>query len=112
MVIKVNSSPSNQELLAALERNFPKAYSYKEFGLGKKSVLVRKSAFLGAQITVKENEITIQGSPPSFGSGVLATLAMTEAAIFVAPLFLFTGATPSKFRKLEMEIASFLKGTF
>ena len=53
MVIKVNSSPSNEELIAALERNFSMAYSYKEFGLGKKSVLVRKSAFLGAQISVK-----------------------------------------------------------
>ncbi len=112
MVIKVNSSPSNEELITALERNFSNAYSYKEFGFGKKSVLVRKSAFLAAQITVNENEIIIQASPPSFGSGVLASMAMTEASIFVLPLFLLTGATPSKFRKIEIEIASFLKATF
>jgi len=112
MIIKVKSSPSNEELIAALRRDFSKAYSYREFGLGKKTVLVRKSVFLGAQISVKENEITIQGSPPSFGSGILAGLAMTEAAIFVVPLFLFTGATPSKFRKLETEIALFLSSKF
>jgi hypothetical protein len=57
MVIKVKSSPSNEELIATLERDFSKAYSYREFGFGKKSVLVRKSALLGAQISVNEKQV-------------------------------------------------------
>ncbi|MDQ3394599.1 MAG: hypothetical protein M3512_10885 [Bacteroidota bacterium] len=112
MVIKVKKAPSNEELVETLKREFSNDYSYKLFGLGKKSIIVRKSAFLGAQVSVQENEISIQGSPPSFGTGFLATLAMTEAAIVVFPLFLFTGASPSKFRKLEKEIASFLKNKY
>ncbi len=112
MVIKLNKSPSNEELVETLEREFSKKYSYRLFGLWKKSIIVRKSAFLGVQVSVEESEITIQGSPPSFGAGFLAFLTMTVAGIVTFPIFVLSVASLSKFKKLEYDIASFLKNKY
>lgn len=108
-IIKVKAPPTNADLIEVLNREFSGKYSFKLYGLGNKSVMARKSALLGAQITVWENEIRVEGAPPSFGSGFLGSLMMTELAVVLFPLFMFAGATLSKFKALEKEIAVFLR---
>lgn len=108
MVIKVKSTPTNEELIAALKQELPSECSVREFGLGKKSIMVKKSTFLGAQITIRENEIFVDASPPSVAGGLLSTLAMTELIVVIGHVFWFAGATPSKFRHFEKEMASFI----
>lgn len=109
MTIHLKNTPSSAELLCFLEKVLPSEYSSKLFGLGKKSIIVQKSTFLGVQITVGKNEISLMGSAPTFGGGMLSGLAMTELAIVILPIFWLTGASPAKFRKLEKEVAILIK---
>lgn len=108
MVIKVKSTPTNEELMNLLRQELPSGYSVREFGLGKKSIMVKMSTFIGAQITIRENEITVDASAPSVAGGMLSSLAMTELAIVIVPLSWFSGAFPSKFRNFEKEMANFV----
>lgn len=108
MIVSVKRTPTNEDLIALLRQKLPSEYSVKEFGLGKKTVLIKKSTFIGAQITVRENEISIDASAPSVAGGMWSTLAMTELAIVIVPVFWIAGATPSKSRKFEKEIATFI----
>ncbi|GGZ17135.1 hypothetical protein GCM10007049_06910 [Echinicola pacifica] len=112
MTIKVTNAPTNTELLSFLQSELPSNYKSKLFGLGDKSIIVQKPTFLGVQLTVRENEISILASPPSYGGGLLSGLAMTELAIVILPIFWLTGASPSRFRKLEKEVASLLKENY
>ncbi len=109
MTIKVTNAPSYADLLRFLENELPSGYTSKLFGLGDKSIIVQKSTFLGVQLTVRENEISIIASAPSYVGGLLSGLAMTELAVVILPIFWLTGASPSGFRKLEKEVAILLK---
>jgi hypothetical protein len=108
MIVNVKSTPTNEELMALLKNKLPSEYSVKEFGLGKKTILIKKSTFIGAQITVRENEISIDASAPSVAGGMWSTLAMTELAIVIVPVFWIAGAFPSKMKKFEREVANFI----
>ena len=92
-------SPSLNELIQELKNEFPDRYTFKLFGLGsQKSILVRKSAWVGVQITVHGNEIIIDGSFPNIISSSLMTL-LTQSTI--APV--------QKWEELEKKISVFLK---
>jgi hypothetical protein len=108
MIVSVKRTPTNEDLIALLRQKLPSEYSVKEFGLGKKTVLIKKSTFIGAQITVRENEISIDASAPSVAGGMWSTLAMTELAIVIVPVFWIAGAFPSKMKKFEKEVANFI----
>lgn len=109
MEIKVKNTPSNGELLEMLQKEFPSSYTFKLFGLGKKTIMMRKSTFLGVQITIRENQISVIASPPSFWAGIFSGLAMTELGVLILPIALLSGVSPRKFRKLEKEVGLFVK---
>lgn len=109
MIVKVKSIPTNEELIALLRKELPSDYSVREFGLGKKTVMIKKSTFIGAQITIRENEISIDASAPSVAGGMWSSLAMTELAIVIVPVFWIAGATPSISRKFEQDLAALIK---
>jgi hypothetical protein len=106
-------APSPQELAQILQGEFSPQYSYKLFGLGKaKSLLVGKSIMVGAQISIRNNEITIQGSPPSIFGGLLSFLGITEIGL---ALIFFLGtpwALYAQWKSLEKELGLFLKQKF
>lgn len=108
MITKVKSTPTNEELIAFLRKELPSDYSVREFGLGKKSILIKKSTFIGAQITIRENEISVDASAPSLAGGMWSSLAMTELAVVIIPVFWIAGATQTKFRDFEKEMASLI----
>jgi hypothetical protein len=100
--------PSTQELVRILNQEFSGRYSCRLFGLGKeKTIMVRASTFVGTQISIHGNEITVQGTPPSIPAGYILTfIGLTELVlVLVALLGLGSG---SSFKKLEKEIAVFL----
>jgi len=88
-------------LAGILQKEFSGRYSFKIFSRrNERSIIVRKSTFVGAQISKSENEITIEFVQPSIPAVVFAFLL-----IFVglyAPLSPFAG------KKLEKEMALFL----
>lgn len=78
MIIKVKSTPTNEELISVLREKLPGEYNVREFGLGKKTVMIKKSTLVGVQITVRGNEISVHESRPSIAGGILSSLAMIE----------------------------------
>ena len=113
--MKISTSknlPSAAELITILKQEFSERYSYKLFGLGKdKTILVGESTFIGAQISIGENEMTIQGATPSLPAAYFVSfLGITEFAFL---LLAFLGlSSDSKMRTLEKNIAIFLKAKF
>lgn len=108
MIIKVKTTPTNEELITLLRKELPSYYSVQEFGLGKKTVMIKKSAFIGAQITVRKNEIAVDESTPSVAGGILSSLAMIELASLIIFIFSSAGATRTKFQAFEREMASLI----
>ncbi len=108
MIIKVKNTPTNDELIALLQKELPSDYSVREFGLGKKTVMIKKSAFIGAQITVRKNEIAVDESTPSVAGGTLSSLAMIELASLIVFIFASGSATRSKMQNFEREMASLI----
>lgn len=95
--------PSANELIEILKREFSDQYTYQIFGIGnEKSILVKKSFFVGAQISKRENEFTIDGIHPSVSSSLIALLLQVLGNLYI--LF-----SPSPYRKFEKEIGLFLK---
>lgn len=104
-VFTVQKSPSTQDLVEILKREFSDKYTYTLFGLdSKKSVIVRKPTFVGAQVYIKEIEVTVTGLQPSVTGNLFMFIdfLMFDTAI----MSLFFG---SSCKKLEKEVAVFLK---
>ena len=98
-------TPPPHELVGVLQREFSNHYSYKLFGLGaEKSIIISKSTFVGAQISKRENEITIEGTIPSITTGYfILFLGLIGPDALLALLY------GSQGRKLIKEIGVFLK---
>jgi hypothetical protein len=94
--------PSTKELVAVLRQEFSEHYSYRLFGLGNaKSIIVRKSTFVGAQISINAHEIAIRATPPSILAGFLNFFRLTELGEI--------WSLPPQWSALEREIGTFLK---
>ena len=101
--------PPVEELLKVFKNEFSNHYSYKLFGLGNKSILVGKSTLLGAQISVFDNEVSINSSPPSFFAGIVHAMGSTELMVLLFPMFFQKGGVfSSTYVNLEKEIGAFL----
>lgn len=89
--------PNSNKLIQELKKEFSAPYSFKIFNLGSQdSILVRKSAWVAAQITIRGNEIRIDGSFPNIITSSLMTLLSQST---IAPV--------DKWVELEKKIASF-----
>ena len=100
--------PAYEDLITLLRSEFSDKYDYELFGLAdKKSILVGKSPFVGAQVSIAENEITIQGTPPSMLTGnFLFFFSLVGVDTVLGLLY------GSKLKKFERELAIFLKNRF
>lgn len=65
-----------------------------------------KSSSVGAQISMRDNEITIQSTPPPPVAYFVSFLGWTEFAFLL--LFFVGWSTTSKLKELEKELAVFL----
>lgn len=103
--LTIKKSPSTDELVEALQKGLPNDFSYALFGLGReKSIVIRKSFFVGAQVSKRGNDISIEGMSPSRASWLLAFLDMLISDRLVSAVFF-----GSAWEKLEKEIAVILK---
>jgi hypothetical protein len=99
MTVSVSKAPSSVTALKnVLRESFPQ-YSLKRFGFGKDaSIMIAKSSFVGVQISKRDNNITIQGTPPTVLAGIV---------VFVLSLAGFASYTTA-FKNLEKDVASLL----
>lgn len=80
--------PSVKELSAILSDRFSDKYSVRTYGAGEQSIIVGKSTFVGAQLSVDNNEISIDWTPSNAFGSLLMSLGMTEFMIIFIPFLL------------------------
>ncbi|HEV7380208.1 MAG TPA: hypothetical protein VGN64_10465 [Dyadobacter sp.] len=98
-VITIGQDPSNEEIARTLRQEFSSDYSYSFFGLGdSKSVIVRKSELVGAQISKSGNQITVHAYAPGILIGLLDVLYSG----------IISKASSSSLKKLESDLVIFL----
>ena len=103
MIIQPSSTlPTIHELIQELQNEFSDLHQFKIFGLGsQKSILVKKSVWVGVQINIRENDILIDGSFPNIVTSSFMTL-LSQCAI--APV--------NKWFELEKEVSGFLMNRY
>jgi hypothetical protein len=97
MIIKAEQLPDINQLLLTLEAHFP---NYRVYTFGSKplkSLIVQKSGRLGAQITLRNNEIMVDACCPN---------------IFVSGIFGALSAIFPPYINFEMKITDFLKSKY
>lgn len=105
--IEVKKTPPYEEILGNLKREFSGKYAYDFFGLGsEKSIIVRKSRFVGAQISRGENGLSIQALMPLSITNWFLSLFLSLYAS--GAMLMWT----SPYKKLENELALFLKNRY
>jgi hypothetical protein len=105
--IEVKKAPSCEEILRNLKREFSNTYAYDLFGLGsEKSIIVRKSPFVGVQISKRGNGFSIQAMMPLSVTNWFLSLFLSLYAS--GAMVMWT----SPYKKLENEIALFLKNRY
>ncbi|HUR10895.1 MAG TPA: hypothetical protein VM012_05975 [Flavitalea sp.] len=102
--MKVGTSkitPTTRVLAEILKKEFSGRYSFRLFRMGKeRSIIVRKSTFVGVQISKCENELTIEGVQPSIPA-VLFSFLLNLAGLNVP-------VSPFAWKNLETDLALFL----
>lgn len=102
-VITIEQDPSIEEIARVLEQEFSSKYSYSFFGLGdNQTIIVRKSEFVGAQISKSGNQITVHAQSPNI---VLSTLDALLTGVVSATSY-------SSLKKLEANLVVFLKNKY
>ena len=101
-VFTIEQAPSIEEIARILEQEFTSKYTYSIFGLSK-SVIVRKSDFVGAQISKSGNQLTVHAQSPNLLLSFLDPLTGINVmgALFNSPL-----------KKLEADLVTFLKNKY
>lgn len=95
--------PSNRQLRDILSREFSGTYTYSMFGVRyDDSIIVGKSSFVGVQISKTNHEFMIQATPPTVIGGI------TSFLLSICGM----GYFPSELKKLEQEVAAFLRRKF
>lgn len=108
-IVIAKSLPSTSEVAETLKREFSSHYSYN-LSLEDNSIFVGKSTWVGANIFIYENQITIAATSQSIIEDIIVGLCMTELGLFLIPLFYYKGAQIlSQWTQFEKEICYFLE---
>jgi hypothetical protein len=100
--------PGPRELSQILKKELSSEYSYKIFGFGSgRSVIVQKSSLVGAQVTVRKDEIDVSGIFPSILTSFFFTL-LGYISNYRSPPYT-RSAWRTSWRNLENELADYLK---
>lgn len=102
-VFTITQNPSTEQIAEVLRQQFAPEYGYRFFGITK-SIIVRKSEFIGAEVSKSGNQITVHAMSPnllfSFLDPFLTGLNVV-GLVFNAPL-----------KKLEADLVAFLKNKY
>ena len=96
-----------------LNQEFSDRCSYKLFGVGtEKSLIIRKSPFVGAQISNSENGITIEGFHPSVAASLLSNLFGFFLGVAAPAEYIWSSLFSSPWGKFEKEVGLFLRNKY
>lgn len=94
MIVQAKQLPDFNEMLLTLKSHFSSYEVYTLYSIPQKSIIVRKSATIGAQITIRDNEIIVDACCPN---------------IFISALLGFISTIFPPYYNFEMKITDFLK---
>lgn len=94
MIVQGSQLPHFNELIETLKSKFSNYSVYTLGSESQKSIIVQKSSLIGAQITVRDQEINVDACCPN---------------LFVSALIGLISAIFPPYAKFEMKIAGFLK---
>lgn len=97
MIVQATQLPDFSDLLQTLRSQFPSYSVYAFDSKPQKSIIVRKSGVIGAQISLHKNEIIVDACCPN---------------IFVSGLIGFISAILPPYHRFEMKITDFLKRNY
>jgi hypothetical protein len=107
-IVTAKSIPSAPEVAAILKQEFSGHHSYEVLP-EEESIVVRKSTWVTAQITIHENEMIIQAVSQSLLEVIIVQLCMSELGLFLIPLFYYKGTQLlSQRSEFEQELSYFL----
>ena len=102
-ISKVNQYPSKEEIIEKINATWP-GVSARLFGLGRdKTILVKKSAFVGLQLTRKKNGYEIEGTIPSYFSFLVSGILHLDSIFYLLEFLFF----PS-WKNLKSDMRNFL----
>lgn len=94
MILQATNALNFNDLFKTLKSRFSNYSVYTFDSKPQKSIIVRKSAIVGAQISIRENEIIVDACCPN---------------IFISALIGFLSIIFPPYENFEMEITDFLK---
>ena len=97
MIVIAKQLPDFNELLLTLKSQYSNYAVYTSYSIPRKSIIVRKSAAVGAQITVRGNEIIVDACCPN---------------IFISALIGLISIIFPPYHNFEIRIADFLKNKY
>ncbi len=97
MIVQGTRLPTFDELIAVLESQFSSQAVYTFDSKPQKSIIVRKSALVGAQITIRDNEIIVDACCPN---------------IFISALIGLISTIYPPYHEFEMNVTDFLKKAY
>ncbi|MEQ9301232.1 MAG: hypothetical protein RIF33_21830 [Cyclobacteriaceae bacterium] len=97
--------PKLSDLYRILKAEFPAKRVRLQQGLGStKTIVVRKSSFVGVQITAQNDQLRVDGTFPSIFTSIIATVALWSTG--------FSSPFDRSRMKFEREVSSLLSKKF
>ena len=94
-----NQAPGLNDLLQKLRARYSDKYRIDLFEFGEPSIIVKKSFWVGAQITIRKKEIELDFAYPNFLAGILGAMLIYISAF---------SSIPRSWYQLERELGAFL----
>lgn len=94
MIVQAKQLPDFNELLLTLKNQYSNQEVYILHSIPRKSIIVQKSAFIGAQITLSDDQMMVDACCPN---------------LFLSALLGFLSGILPPYMKFEMNITNFLK---
>lgn len=106
MKIKIQPDSVNwEEVKVKLETKFPQ---YKVKTRTKGFLIVAKNGTTGTNVLVRKNAMTVVANFPTMGGTMLFMLCIILLGVLI-PMIIYFAAFHPKMRKLEVEVAEYLK---
>lgn len=97
MIVQGTRLPTFDELIEVLKSQFSSQAVYTFDSKPQKSIIVRKSALVGAQITIRDNEMIVDACCPN---------------IFISALIGLISTIFPPYHEFEMKVTDFLKKAY
>lgn len=94
MIVPAKQIPDFNELLLNLKNHYLNHEVYILHSIPRKSIIVQKSAFIGAQITLSDDQMMVDACCPN---------------LFISGLLGFLSGILPPYMKFEMNVTNFLK---